>query len=154
MHPTPTFATTPMRARCSICLETLDDTTAPMATTCGHLYCADCATRHFGSGVDPCAICRRGPYDFDALVRLYPDYVRTPPRSTSPSPEPSTPRSRNGACACDGRDKWTRQPALRTAGMSAIDACYDVLEDRSVLESSALETALDRCARVLALALC
>ena len=133
-----------MRARCSICQETLDDALAPMTTACGHLYCADCATRHFARGVGPCAICRAGPYDFDDLVRLYPDYVRTPPRTPSPQPSPSSSHARARARG--------KRPAARIAGMSAIDACYDVLEDRDVLESPALGTALDRCAHLLAIA--
>lgn len=120
-----------------------------MATTCGHLYCAECATRHFLPG-DPCAICRRGPYDFDELVRLYPDYVRT--RSSTPKPSAgssSTPSLPGGYPHEQGK-----RPAPRRTGMSAIDACFDVLEDRSVLESPALGTALDRCAHSLDVALC
>lgn len=137
-----------MRARCSICQETLDDALAPLTTACGHLYCADCATRHFARGVDPCAICRAGPYDLDDLVRLYPDYVRTPPRTPprTPSPQPS-PSSSHARARARGK-----RPAARMAGMSAIDACYDVLEDRDVLGSPALGTALDRCAHLLAIA--
>ena len=136
-----------MRARCSICQETLDDALAPLTTTCGHLYCAECATRHFAHSVDLCAICRAGPYEFDDLVRLYPDYVRTPPPTRTPTPEPSSPSCSHARLRARGK-----RPAARKAGLDAIDACYDVLEDRAVLDSPALEAALDRCAHLLAIA--
>jgi len=75
-----------MPARCSICQDTFTDASRAMTTLCGHLYCAECATRQFASRA-MCAICRRGPYKLDALIRLYPDYE--PDSEPQPSPPPS-----------------------------------------------------------------
>ncbi|KZT71428.1 hypothetical protein DAEQUDRAFT_724411 [Daedalea quercina L-15889] len=130
-----------MHARCSICQETLGETCAPMTTSCGHLYCADCATQHF-AGIDLCAMCRRGPYEFDDLIKLYPDYEREQQQASSSRADV---RGSGHERISDG---WATK-----AGMSAVDACYDALEDAAVLDSPALRTALDRYDRVLAVVL-
>ena len=58
--------------RCSICLDTLNATSKPMTTLCGHIYCLDCATFRF-SAHPSCAICRK-QQTLDKMIRLYPDW--------------------------------------------------------------------------------
>ncbi|KZT71426.1 hypothetical protein DAEQUDRAFT_724409 [Daedalea quercina L-15889] len=117
-----------MHARCSICQDTLGEANTPMTTLCGHLYCVECATFQFGDQ-GFCAICREGPYELDALIKLYPDYE--PQQSSSPPAREL------------GREMW---PDGRTmeAGRSALRACDDVLESDDVFESPALSSALER----------
>jgi len=118
-----------MLARCSICQDNLDEANTPMTTLCGHLYCAECATYQFANG-DVCAICRTGPYELDALIKLYPDYEREPER-------PPSPRARGS-----GRRGVNERAA--DAAMDALHGCYDVLESDDVLHSPALRSALER----------
>lgn len=110
-----------MNARCSICLETFSDDVSPMTTVCGHLYCLDCATYNFAAQNATCAICRQ-PHTLDALIRLYPDYQRGPPRSSSSA----------------------RRPYVQNVGVDVLEACNLVLESENVLESTALGLALAR----------
>ncbi|KAH9832985.1 uncharacterized protein C8Q71DRAFT_775875 [Rhodofomes roseus] len=116
-----------MHARCSICQDTLGDANTPMTTLCGHLYCAECAAYQFANG-DVCAICRTGPYELDALIRLFPHYEREPP-------QPPSPRAGGSGAQMEGG---------RAEAMVALHAYYDVLESEDVLRSPALDSALER----------
>ena len=118
-----------MHARCSICQDALDEANTPMTTLCGHLYCVECATYQFANG-GVCAICRTGPYELDALVKLFPDYERAPAQ-----PEPSTRRSR--------RATPQRSEAIEV-GRSALHACYEALDGPDPLNLQRLRSALER----------
>ncbi|KAI0748634.1 hypothetical protein C8Q80DRAFT_1354396 [Daedaleopsis nitida] len=58
--------------RCSICLDMMGNLAKPMTTTCGHIYCLDCATFHFTASPS-CAVCRKNQ-TLQAMIRLYPDW--------------------------------------------------------------------------------
>ena len=56
---------------CAICLDTLENKIT-MSTTCGHIFCSECATFHF-AGSSICPSCRRAQ-TFEQLIRLYPGH--------------------------------------------------------------------------------
>lgn len=56
---------------CAICLDTLEAKRA-LSTTCGHIFCSECATSHFT--IRPsCPICRTVQTP-EQLIRLFPEY--------------------------------------------------------------------------------
>ena len=57
---------------CRICLDGLENKTA-MSTTCGHVFCSECATHQFVQTRPICPVCRR-PQTFQQLIRLFPEY--------------------------------------------------------------------------------
>lgn len=116
-----------MHARCTICQDTLHEANTPMTTLCGHLYCVECATYQFANG-GVCAICRTGPYELDALIKLFPDYER----ASEERPESSTRRDapQNGRAV--------------EAGMSALRACHDAMDSGDPLDQHTLQAALER----------
>lgn len=121
-----------MHARCTICQDTLDEANTPMTTLCGHLYCVECATYQFANG-GVCAICRTGPYELDALIKLFPDYEHAP--APAQLPESSNRRTR--------RDASHRSKAIE-AGRNALHACYDALNGAESLDPQRLRSALER----------
>lgn len=101
-----------------------------MSTLCGHLYCVECAAYQFANG-GVCAICRTGPYELDALIKLFPDYEHAP----AERPESSTRRSR--------RDAPQSSRAME-AGASALRACHDALDSEDPLDPHRVRSALER----------
>ncbi|KAI0929028.1 hypothetical protein AcW2_004849 [Taiwanofungus camphoratus] len=106
-----------MNASCSICFEDLNNDLSPITTTCGHLYCLDCATYNFANPGATCAICRR-PHSMDSLIRLYPTDMNDKKSGASSSKRP---------CADEGH--------------RILDSCYNVLED---VDFTAVEPILKR----------
>ena len=56
---------------CAICLDTLQTKTA-LSTTCGHIFCSECAKSHFTTR-PTCPVCRK-VQTFEQLIRLFPEY--------------------------------------------------------------------------------
>lgn len=54
-----------------------------MATTCGHIYCLDCATFHFTANPS-CAVCRKNQ-TLQTMIRLYPDWEADETRQSAVS---------------------------------------------------------------------
>lgn len=79
---------------CRICLDGLENKTA-MSTTCGHIFCAECATQQFAYTRPLCPVCRR-PQTFDQLIRLFPEYGSTSEDPLNvpsmPTPQPHAPQ--------------------------------------------------------------
>ncbi|KAI1791654.1 hypothetical protein LXA43DRAFT_1061173 [Ganoderma leucocontextum] len=79
---------------CRICLDGLENKTA-MSTTCGHIFCSECATYHFAQTRPICPVCRR-PQTFEQLIRLFPEYGSTsddaPNVPDIPMPQPHAPQ--------------------------------------------------------------
>ncbi len=66
---------------CVVCLDDLHTKTA-MSTTCGHVFCSECAVSQFATH-QSCPVCRT-TQTFQQLIRLFPEYD-TP----APDPPPS-----------------------------------------------------------------
>ena len=56
---------------CTMCRDTLE-TKPALTTTCGHIFCSDCAMDQFTAG-PTCPVCHR-VQTLDQLIRLFPEY--------------------------------------------------------------------------------
>ncbi|KAI1790406.1 hypothetical protein LXA43DRAFT_1016961 [Ganoderma leucocontextum] len=73
---------------CAICLDILETKTT-MSTTCGHVFCSECAALQFMTRPS-CPVCR-STQTFEQLIRLFPEYGTTPLKASSSSNATSGP---------------------------------------------------------------
>ncbi|PIL33774.1 hypothetical protein GSI_04399 [Ganoderma sinense ZZ0214-1] len=71
---------------CVICMEGLE-TKAAMSTTCGHIFCSQCAESQFAIS-QSCPVCRT-PQTFRQLIRLFSEFD-TPATDPPPSAVPAS----------------------------------------------------------------
>ena len=72
---------------CAMCRDTFE-TKPALSTTCGHIFCPNCATSTFTT-CSTCPVCRR-VQTFGQLIRLFPEHSTVSPdasRSTIASPD-------------------------------------------------------------------